>query len=58
MKKGDFITVRTLLERGFTFFCWFAGNHVYRQLTEDGDIDYIFYDFIKQEVVTTLKSKE
>lgn len=57
MKKGDFITTRMLLERGFTFYCWFAGNHVYRKV-DDGKVEYVFHDFIKQEVQTTLESYE
>ncbi len=57
MKAGDFITTRSILERGYKFFCYFAGYHVYK-IVEDESITYIFHDFLKQEIVSTLKSTQ
>lgn len=57
MKIGEFITSRSLLERGFTFFCWFAGHHVYRKVTDE-NIEYVFHDYLKQEIVSLLKSTQ
>jgi len=34
-KSGDFLTVHTLIEKGFYFYCWFAGYHVYKTLDDD-----------------------
>lgn len=56
MKKGDFVTTRTLLERGYKFNCYFAGFHAYKLLKDGGVIEYLIHDFIKQEVVTVFDS--
>jgi hypothetical protein len=57
MKKGDFITKQTLLDRGFTFYCFFAGYHVYRKLNDE-TIEYVFHDYIKQEIASLLNSTQ
>jgi len=57
MKKGDFITKNSLFEKGFEFTCYFAGYHVYKTV-EDNHILYVFHDYIKQEVVSTLTSNQ
>ena len=57
MKTGDNVYKQNLIDLGFTFFTWFAGYHVYKKC-EDGKHEYIFVDYIKNKVVTTLKSEK
>jgi len=55
-KSGDFLTVHTLIEKGFYFYCWFAGYHVYKTLDDDKAI-YIIFDYLRQRVVSSFESQ-
>lgn len=56
MERGSFVSGSALLEKGFNFTGWFAGYHVYRK--QEDVVTYIFYDYIKQVIITIFEAKE
>lgn len=49
MKIGTFVCREALLERGFTFYCYFEHYMVYKK-----DTTYVFIDYVTQKIATIL----